>query len=682
LSLLILFWMLANACANYPSGPDSPSTKADYATKEDTQLTVAAKKGVLAKDDTNDTGILKITSAGTMDTENGGQLDLKADGGFIYIPPENFSGVDSCKYNVKNQADKTFQAVLSVAVTPVNDSPTAKDDSMTVEQGGSGTVHVLANDSDIDGDKDLSVSEVGKPINGTAENTGSGVVSYTPNSNFNGDDAFTYTLSDGNGGKATGRVMVAVKAGANSLKANADSFTTPEEVPIDDMDVLSNDVDPQGGTITIESVVSPTRGGATVTIKAGNTLSYVPARDFFGQDSFSYTISTPDGSTSAATVTVTVTEVSDLPVAVDDSLTTAENTPYTIDVLANDSDPDDDILTVTAVEDPQNGTAIINDDDTITYTPDEGFAGSDSFVYTLTAGDDSVTAEVTVTVTGSSHAPDAVDDAQSTAQDTPVAINVLANDTDPDGDLLTVTDVTQPVNGSVINNLDGTVTYTPNVGFSGIDSFAYIITDGVESDQATVTVTVVAATGPPDAVDDAPSTAQDTPVAINVLANDTDPDGDSLTVTDVTQPVNGSVVNNNDGTVTYTPNTGFFGSDSFTYTITDGFESDQATVTVTVTPLDVAPVAVDDSLTIVFGIPGSVNVLANDSDANGDAMAVTSVTQPLYGSVSVDPLDNATITYTPGEGFPGSDSFSYTVTANGLSDEGLVIVGSIFRGNN
>ena len=184
--------------------------------------------------------------------------------------------------------------------------------------------------------------------------------------------------------------------------------------------------------------------------------------------------------------------------------------------------------------------------------------------------------------------PIAVDDIATTSQDTPVVVSVLANDTDPDGDPLSVTAVGSPAHGTAAPNPNGTVTYTPASGYTGPDSFSYTAGDGRGgSDTASVSVTVAGPppqNNPPNAVDDTATTSQDTPVVVSVLANDTDPDGDPLSVTAVGSPAHGTAAANPNGTVTYTPASGYTGPDSFTYTAGDGRGgSDTATVSLTVT---------------------------------------------------------------------------------------------------
>jgi hypothetical protein len=628
IGLLILILMTIGACANYPSGPDSPSTGATYATAEDTELIVPAKKGLLTKDDPNDTGVLKLLTTGVKATENDGQVNLARDGSFVYIPPKDFNGTDSYVYSVQNQAEKQFQRILSVSVTPVNDPPAAKDDNLQVDEGEAGNVDVLANDSDVDGDEDLTVTGVADPVNGSVVNQGGGVVTYTPNSKFNGDDGFEYTVSDPHGAKSTARVLVSVKPSKDSLTAVDDSFTTPEEIPISQMEVLQNDIDPQGDPITIAGVVSPTQFEGTVTINADNTLNYVPAQNFFGEDTFTYTISTPDGSTSAATVTVTVTPVTDLPVAVADRLTTAEDTLAIINVLENDSDADGDSLTVTQVTAPGHGTAVINADYTITYTPEANFYGDDSFTYTLTANGDSTTAEVRVTVTPVDDPPVAVDDTLTTAEDTPATVDVLDNDSDVDSDLAVSAISTPPAHGTAVVTADDMITYTPAANYSGGDSFVYTIATGVT---ATVTVEVTPVDDPPVAVDDTLTIAEDTEGTVNVLANDSDIDSDLEGAAISTPPAHGTAVVISEDTITYTPADNYFGSDSFTYTVTANGLSDTATVTVTVSAVNDVPVLTIDAIPLGRDLAehSVAEIIPDDviSDVDGavKAIAVTEV---------------------------------------------------------
>lgn len=270
------------------------------------------------------------------------------------------------------------------------------------------------------------------------------------------------------------------------------------------------------------------------------------------------------------------------------------NAAVTINVLANDVDPDGDQMTVDSLLVlPENGAAVINSDSTITYTPNQDFVGSDSFMYQVTDGRETNGATVSVTVTETSMSntpPVAEDDFAETEMDTDVSIDVLANDFDDDVDDIFVDSIdTFPEGGDVEINEDGTITYTPFEGFVGEDSFVYVISDGNGvTDDATVTVTVTepatTANSPPGAEDDFAQTSQNIPIIIGVLANDDDPDGDALTVDSITMPPsNGMVVINPDYTITYMADLGFSGSDSFGYMVSDGKGgTDTALVSITV----------------------------------------------------------------------------------------------------
>jgi len=273
--------------------------------------------------------------------------------------------------------------------------------------------------------------------------------------------------------------------------ANDDSFNVNEDSTDNTLNVLGNDSDPNGDSLTI-TVVGVSSNGTVI----NNTdhLFYTPDPDFNSTDVFTYTIS--DGElTASATVMVIVNPVNDPPLAMDDEATTPEDAAVTIDILANDSDVDGDTLTVISVTLPSNGAAVVNLDNTITYTPTANFDGRDSFAYTISDGQGGMdTAVVRVTVTPVNDDPVAIDDEATTREDTAITIDVLANDSDIDGDLLTVVSITLPMSGTAMIHPDNTVTYTPTFGLTGIDSFTYTIVDANGgSDVATVRVTVTPA---------------------------------------------------------------------------------------------------------------------------------------------------------------------------------------------
>ena len=585
----------------------------------------------------------------------------------IYTPASNFNGADTFTYTIADGNGGTATATVTVTVATVNDPPIAQDDTAVTNEDMPVSIGVLANDSDPDGDN-LVVESVTQPTNGTVSNNRNNVI-YTPAANFNGADTFTYTIADGNGGTATATVTVTVIAVNAPPVAQDDSASTNEDTPVT-IRVLANDTDLDGDNLVIESSTQPLHGAIA---RSGINIIYTPAPTFNGADTFTYTIADGNGGTSTATVRVAVMVVNDPPLAQDDSHSTGEDTPITIPVLANDSDPDGDSLVVESVTQPANGT-VSNNGSNVTYTADAGFGGIDTFSYTIADGKGGTsTAKVIVVVSTTNDSPVAQDDSAITNEGTLVTIPLLANDSDPDGDFLLVESFTQPAHGSVLNTRTA-VSYIPDTGFSGIDTFSYTVSDGNGGTAtAKVIVSVAAVNDLPIAQDDSAITDEGIPVIILVLLNDSDPDGDTLVIESVMQPEYGTV--SHDGTdVTYTPEAGFSGIDTFDYTVSDGNGgTDTATIIVAVASVNDSPVAQNDSAATDKDTPVTISVLANDSDPDGDSLVIESVTQPANGTLANNGFD---LLYTPDEGFTGTDVFSYMVSdGRGSTDTATVTVG-------
>ena len=298
---------------------------------------------------------------------------------------------------------------------------------------------------------------------------------------------------------------------------------------------------------------------------------------------------TYDDNGNILTMKGTPAEQNEAPTATSATITTDEDMAGT--AVPDVDDPNDgDTHTFTILTQPSNGTAAVTNNE-LEYTPDADYNGSDSFTYRATDnGGLSVDGTCDVTVTPVNDDPIAVDDNLTVFEDTPGTIDPRTNDSDIDGDGLTVQSITQPSNGSAQIILDDHIEYTPNAGYTGQDSFEYTIEDGNGgSATATITVTVEEQTGLPVAVDDNAATDEDMPVTIDVLSNDNDGSGTGLTITATTDPSNGTVQIAGQE-IEYTPDPDYNGSDSFDYTIEDGnSESSTATVTVTVNPVNDEP---------------------------------------------------------------------------------------------
>ena len=576
----------------------------------------------------------------------------------------------------------------------------AEDDPATA-------VDVLANDTDVDGGP-KSIGSVTQPANGTVVITGGGTgLTYQPDANYCNAgppfDTFTYTLSPGG---STGTVDVTVTCVDDPPVAVDDSATVTEDDPATAVDVLANDTDIDGGPKSVASVTQPANGTVVIT-GGGSGLTYAPDANYCNDppgttpDTFTYTLA-PGGST--ATVSVIVTCVDDPPVAVDDADSVIVDAPAAaVNVLANDTDIDGGPKSIDSVTQPANGTVVITGGGAgLTYQPDAGYCNDgsplDTFTYTLTPGSSTATVDMTVVC---DIAPTAVDDSATVAEDAAAtAVDVLANDTDPDGGPKAVASVTQPANGTLAITGGGTgLTYAPDANYCNNppgttpDTFTYTLTPGGST--ATVSMTVTCVDDPPVAVDDSATvTEDDAATAVPVLANDTDIDGGPESIGSVTQPDNGAVVITGGGTgLTYAPDANYCNDppgttpDTFTYTLSPG--SSTATVSVTVTCVNDAPVAGDDTFSaansavgntvLVVDAPGdgppsvsgakksiSGNILANDTDVDGpNTLAVVAGTFATNDGGSVVIESDGDFTFTPAAGTSctdNSDFFDYTVS--------------------
>jgi len=507
-----------------------------------------------------------------------------------------------------------------------------------------------------------------------------------------------------------------------------DIATTVADVDIQ-IDVLANDSDPAGQALIISNIATAPNHGATATINDNGTpfiysddfIEFSPSGLYAGMEVFQYALCDNGYPSMCDVATVTVTILPNIPPTAvdDDNPTTFSDLPFAIDVLANDYDTDNDNIYLTAIATaPDYGaTAVVNDngtplnptDDYIDFTPTGLFVGDETFEYVIC--DDGVptnrcdTAAVTVTIVPN-NPPVAVDDAASIVLDIPITVDVLANDYDPEAhQTITITAISSAPNhggtasindnGTPLDPSDDFIDYDPSGAYSGPETFEYIICDsglpGNLCDTATVTITLVENTTYPNAVNDAATTTADSPpITIDVLANDSEPIGQVITMTAVSSPNHGGTATINDnGTpldptddyIDYVQSGLFTGVETFTYTLCDnGLPNlcSQGTVSVTVTP-NIAPVAVNDTTRVLQDLPKDIDVVVNDYDLSGplDYSSVSIVSGPSLGTITgIDPI-TGTITYSPNPGVTGTDVFTYSICDHGVPDPGLCDVASV-----
>ncbi|EPW6850963.1 tandem-95 repeat protein [Vibrio parahaemolyticus] len=743
---------------------DSPVAVDDTTSiQEDTAVTI----DVLTNDTDVDGDKLSIESASVPKEQ--GTVEV-VDGKLVFTPVENFNGDAEITYIVTD-GQLTDEAKVTVTVNPVNDAPTIKVDaveSITEDAVSTDTVVATLTVRDTDTPEDQLTVSLENNSNGYFVLVGNEVkltqvgVDAVNNDELNLKDlTISASVSDG---------VNPTASDSDSLIVNRVNDAPTVENAIADQ-VLSEDFDAY--TIDLNEVFKDTDSSLEFSVSGNNSIqisivngvaTITPTADWNGKETITFTAKDPSGESVSQTVDFTVAPVVDIEA---DSSNVVEDTPTIINVLGNDTFEDDGkVVSLDTNNGPANGTVSVNPDGSVTYTPNDNYVGKDTFTYIVTSGGVSESTTVEVNVTPVNDAPVAKDDTAITDEDTPVTIDVLPNDTDIDGDKLSIQSASVPETQGKVEIVDGKLVFTPAENFHGDAEITYTITDGALTDQATVNVTVNAVNDTPvvessiadqtlaedftpytidlntafsdvdnvdgeltfsvsgnsniqvaivngiatftptadwngsealtftatdpsgesvsqtvnftvapvaDSVADSARVVEDTPTIIKVLGNDTFEGDDKVVSLDTNNgPANGTVSVNPDGSVTYTPNDNYHGTDSFTYIVTSGGVSESTTVNVDVTPVNDAPVAKDDIATTQEDTAVTIDVLPNDSDVDGDKLSIQSATVPeAQGKVEI--VDGKLV-FTPAENFNGHAEITYTVTDSQLTDEAKVTV--------
>ncbi|EHH1034272.1 tandem-95 repeat protein [Vibrio parahaemolyticus] len=743
---------------------DSPVAVDDtVSTQEDTVVTIDA----LPNDTDADGDKLSIESAFV--PKDQGTVEV-VDGKLVFTPAENFNGDAEITYAVTD-GQLTDEAKVTVTVNPVNDAPIIKVDaveSITEDAVSTDTVVATLEVADTDTPEDQLTVSLENNSNGYFVLVGNEVkltqagVDAVNNDELNLKDlTISASVSDG---------VNPTASDSDSLIVNCVNDAPTVENAIADQ-VLSEDFD--AFTIDLNEVFKDSDSSLEFSVSGNNSIqisivngvaTITPTADWNGKEAITFTAKDPSGESVSQTVDFTVAPVADI---VADKATVVEDTPTIIKVLGNDTfEGDGKVVSLDANNGPVNGSVSVNPDGSVTYTPNDNYHGIDSFTYIVTSGGVSESTTVNVDVTPENDAPVAKDDTAITDEDTPVTIDVLPNDTDIDGDKLSIQSASVPETQGKVEIVDGKLVFTPAENFHGDAEITYTITDGALTDQATVNVTVNAVNDTPvvesniadqalaedftpytidlntafsdvdnvdgeltfsvsgnsniqvaivngiatitptadwngsetltftatdpsgesishtvnftvapvaDIVADKATVVEDTPTIIKVLGNDTfEGDGKVVSLDANNGPANGTVSVNPDGSVTYTPNDNYHGTDSFTYIVTSGGVSESTTVSVDVTPVNDAPVAKDDIATTQEDTAVTIDVLPNDTDIDGDKLSIQSASVPeAQGKVEI--VDGKLV-FTPAENFNGDAEITYTVTDGQLTDAAKVTV--------
>ena len=565
--------------------------------------------------------------------------------------------------------------VASVAISnaPSDLPPVADDLTITTAEETPAAVTLHA----VDPEAGALTYAFAQPSHGTLSGIAPNLT-YTPDLNYNGSDSFTYTANDGKANSNTATVNITVTPVNDApVLAAIGGKSINEEVQLA-FTASATDVDLPANTLAFSLVGAP--AGANIDAQSG-AFTWTPT-EAQGPGSFTFSVRVADNGnpilTDEESITVVVAEVNIAPVADADSYSTPEDTALVVTapgVLDGDSDVDGNALTAHVVTAPAHGQLVLSPDGSFTYTPAAEYSGSDSFTYVARDGAaDSNVATVSITVVSVNDAPvlAAIGNQASVEGAT---INLATSAFDAEANTLTFSATGLPPSLS-INSASGAI--TGDVTFAAAANSPYAVTVSVSdgqggTDSESFNWAITDFNRAPVATNRTATTMEDTPVAIVLVA--TDADADDLTYT-VTPPSHGTL-SGSGANRTYAPAANYSGNDSFTYVANDGkADSNTATVNITVTPVNDAPVLapIGDQAS-VEGATVSLQLSASDADGNPLTYNVVGLPIGLTYSTSTGAIGgqisytaatgspwNVAVTVSDGQGGTDSESFTWTVT--------------------
>lgn len=600
-----------------------------------------------------------------------GLLIFNLDGTFTYTPFENFYGSDSFIYTICNATDECDEAEVVITIFAVNDAPMATDATYTVDFNDVLYASVVDDVVDVD-DSDLVFSLVEDVTSGTLILNADGSFTYEPDAGSMAWDSFVYSVCDLHDACDTATVTIFVVDVNESPVAVDYDFDTDEDETLSG-DLAEQVTDPNGDDLSFYAYTETEHG--VLQVNEDGTFTYTPEQDYNGSDSFIYQVCDTENYCVIANVTITVLPVNDAPVAVDDNVFGEQNDVVEYNVGVNDYDVDGDNLSFALVAEPEFGEITFNADGSFTYSPTIGFYGEDSFQYSVCDQELCDTAMVYLYIDQVLFGPEAIDDFYSVNQGSTLSGDVSENDNMHNGGEGVYSLLVDASTGELELNADGTFSYSPYSGFFGVDSFTYqVCNNNAPCSEAVVTITVIELNTIPVAVDDFFTVEEDGFLAGDVSVNDDDEDGDILTFHVELSTNYGTLNFQDDGSFSYSPGLNFFGTDHFTYSVCDdNGNCDLALVTITVTPVNDAPVAEDDYFEMDQGDILTGYVGDNDSDVDDNQLTFSLLNEAFNGSVEFH--SDGTFLYIPNSTFFGEDFFTYTVCdPHGLCDIATVFI--------
>ncbi len=652
--------LCANATVAIAVSPvnDAPAAADDeFNGTEETSLT-----GDLNSNDFDiDSGVLNYE---LLDTTLCGNFTLNNDGTFVLIPTTDWFGVCTASYIVCDGNGACDTASITMNIAGVNDAPIAVEDNYTTSEDSLLVGNLNLNDINIDNDT-LTYTVSAEPLHGDITLNENGTFEYTPDWNYFGADTILVTVCDTLSLCDTDTLFITINAVNDAPYAQNDNFETTEDITLVE-GVIDNDFDAEDEALDATVIVPPLNGD--IIMLGTGAFTYIPDSNYFGMDSLSYAACDDEGVCDTAWVYINVISVNDAPNAFMDNITMNEDESIVIDFETNNIYIDDLVLTYTVLDSANFGVMSLDTNQVLTYTPNPNYYGQDNIIISIC--DELLLCDldtININVLPINDAPIAANDTLTTNEDIQIVSSIVANDDDVDNAVLITTIIDSTLNGVVSLSNAGVLTYIPIENYYGADSLSYSACDNAGlCDTAWVYINVISINDAPIAMGEIVLINEDSSATIDITANNIYLDNDSIAYTIIIEPGFGTASVDSNGVVTYTPDLNYFGNDTIVISVCDEYLlCDNDTILITVVPVNDAPLAQNDSLSVEEDNLLIDVVTANDSDAEDTLLDVSVVNAPLFGLANI--LANGTLNYTPNPDFYGQDSLSYAI----CDDEGV-----------
>ena len=646
----------SNLCAQatlqltiYATNTPPIATNSNLTTQEDIAITGSLAANVV--DEEGGDFIYNIALAPTF-----GVLLLNENGTYTYTPVANYYGSDSFVFQVCDTGPLCTTATVNIIIHSENDAPTVLGETVTINEDSSTDGNLEANASDPEGDA-MTFSILNGPSTGNFVLNTNGSYTFTPVANFNGTVSIQFNVCDTYNACATATLTISVVAINDAPIAVNDIFNTNEDTSLS-ANVDSNVSDVDGGSLTYTISNSVTNGN--LTFNANGSFLYLSNSNYFGTDSFQYSVCDDGGLCSTAIVSITIASVNDLPMANDDFFITDEDVNLSGSAALNDTDADGETLSYNYVSGDTYGVFNLSTNGQFTYSSELNFNGFIFITYSVCDVQNACTQTVLqISVNPINDLPIAINNIFTLEEDGNISDDVGINDSDVENSILTFTFIGAPQNGVLNFNSIGEFNYTPNPNFFGNETIVYQVcdTDGGCS-TATVTFNVTPINDPPIVLSEFVNMIEDDTRFGDLALNDSDQDDDVLIYSIVGNVLHGEFLLQSNGVFQYTPTPNYSGMDSVQYMVCDPQnECATAQIVIDVHFMNDTPIAVDESVEVIQDQMYNGSVTTNDFEPDGEILVYAIDADNSNGIFTLN--EDGTFTYLPNDGVNGTFFVTY-----------------------